>query len=802
MRLPSLVFWAAVVSAGLKMCASSPDSIVDRSSKNLSSVPTDLPQTAESLDLSCNRIHRLHRGDFKNVPLLRALNVSWNGLELIDADAFLDTPRLNRLDLSHNRLMNLSAQQYLLHTGSLVVLSLAWNKFLNMTLGVEFSFLKELENLTLGAKDIRVGDFRNLAELKLQSLTLSLEEEQDYEAGSLMDVHAQSLHILFNKGEIILSHLIADALSLFVDVELKNLTGGYNILTTQLGEVAEIHTARLFLNNIQIDWKDLTECVNAALRTSISHMSSSDAAITKPPFLDTKETETSNMTSFTVREGVVKSFFFVQETMYNFFINLPVKHLTITETSIIHMTCPKKQSPILELDFSYCAMSDSIFSREESQTVVECETLSNLTKLTLRGNNLKNLQLLSKRLKYMISLQQLDISVNFFVYDGSTECLWPQNITVLNISSGGLTDSVFNCLPTGVVILDLQDNQISVVPATILKLKNLASLNLNANRLRDLPTCDNFPGLIEILLKSNSLHSPSLSKMESCPGLKLLDASHNPFTCTCTLRDFISFGIEAENNVGPTGIKLLSWPHGYNCFYPEDVRDSMLKGFWISEVSCNARVLAATILVPAVVLISTVFFLCQHYDVPWYTGMIWRWTRAKHRARRRQVRPEDLIGVEFHAFVSYSQHDADWVKNHLILNLEGPAGGLTICHHERNFVPGKTIVENIISCVEKSRRSVFVLSANFVKSEWCHYELYFASHQRLAMGLDNIVLVLLEPLPQYLIPSKYHQLKAMMNRHTYLEWPQDRGKHRLFWANLRAALQADLPDAADTQTLE
>lgn len=32
-------------------------------------------------------------------------------------------------------------------------------------------------------------------------------------------------------------------------------------------------------------------------------------------------------------------------------------------------------------------------------------------------------------------------------------------------------------------------------------------------------------------------------------------------------------------------------------------------------------------------------------------------------------------------------------------------------------------------------------------------------------------------------------MKAMMGRHTYLEWPQDRGKHRLFWANLRAALQ-------------
>lgn len=42
----------------------------------------------------------------------------------------------------------------------------------------------------------------------------------------------------------------------------------------------------------------------------------------------------------------------------------------------------------------------------------------------------------------------------------------------------------------------------------------------------------------------------------------------------------------------------------------------------------------------------------------------------------------------------------------------------------------------------------------------------------------------------------------MMGRHTYLEWPQDMAKHRLFWANLRAALQADLPDVPVTEIEE
>ena len=803
MRPVTAALLAAAMLMGLQLLSASfPDSFVDLSSKNLSSVPRDLPRTAEFIDLSCNHIQQLHRGDFRDTSFLRILNISWNSLEDIDPETFLDTPLLEDLDLSHNRLSNLSDQRYLLHTENLLVLNLACNRFLTMTLGSEFRSLVKLERLALGAQNISTGDFKNIADVKLRTLTLSLENELGYTAGSLKDVQAQRLQIAFTSYQIMNRFLVADALSLFVEVELMDLTGGYKDLSEQLSERVQILTSHLYLTNISIDWTDLTHYVNVVLRTSITHLSSSDVDIYKLPYIDTYVTPTSMMKSFTTRRAVVKSFFFSQEAVYNFFINMPVESLAILESSIIHMTCPKSQSPILQLDFSYCALSDSIFSRVKGQQWIECETLGNVRNLTLVGNNLKSLQTLSKRVQYMRSLQHLDASLNSLVYDGLGECFWPANITNMTLASNGLTDSVFKCLPKGTETLDLQNNQVSVIPSSILELANLSTLNLNANRVRDLPVCNGFPILNELLLKSNSIHAPSVNKLESCSKLKTLDVSHNPFICTCTLRSFISLGIKSEKRKSQTGIELLSWPLDYYCTYPEAVKHSTLKDISIPEVSCNVGLLAATILCPAVVVIIAVVTLCHHLDGPWYMGMIWQWTRAKHRARMRQVRPEDLVGVEFHAFVSYSQHDADWVQSFLLPNLEGAAGGLRICHHEKDFVPGKTIIENIIACVEKSRRSVFVLSAHFVKSEWCHYELYFATHQRLAWGADSVVLVLLEPLPQYLIPSKYYQLKSMMGRHTYLEWPQDRAKHRLFWANLRAALQDDLPTAPVTELEE
>lgn len=799
MRLLTAVVLAAAMSVGLQLSASSPPSVIDLSSKNLSSVPEDLPRTVESLDLSCNHIQRLHQGDFKITTVLKSLNISWNSLEEIDLGTFIDTPLLEVLDLSHNRLKNLSGQLYLLHTANLQLLNLTWNKFLTMTLGSEFGSLVKLESLGLGAKNISVGDFKMIAVLKLRRLTLSVEDKLVYEGGSLMDVHAQRLQLAFTGESSTVNHdLIEDALSFFVEVELVNLNEGYKELSQQLSERTEIFTSRLYLTNISISWYDLTHYVNAILRTPITQLSVSDVVLHNLPMRDTRVVTTSKMKSFSARRAVVSSFFFSQEAVYNFFINMPVENLAFVQTPIIHMTCPKSRSPILQLDFSNCALSDSIFSRVEGAEILECATLDNLRKLTLVGNNLKNFKLLSQRIQYMRSLQYLDLSENVLFYDGLEECLWPSSITNMILTSNSLTDSVFKCLPTGIKTLELQNNQVSVVSASILKLRKLSSLNLNANRLRDLPVCNDLPLLSRLLLKSNSLHIPSVNKLESCTKLKTLDLSENPFICSCDLRRFIRLGIRTEKDTSRTGIELLGWPKEYYCAYPEADKNTTLNNFWKSEVSCNTGLLAAIILCPAVVFIIVVLKLCHYFDVPWYLGMIRQWTRAKHRARR-QVRPEDLVGVEFHAFVSYSQHDADWVHNCLLPNLEGPAGGLQICHHEKNFVPGKTIIENIITCVEKSRRSVFVLSAHFVKSEWCHYELYFASHQRLVQGSDSVVLVLLEPLPQYLIPSKYYQLKSMMRRHTYLEWPQERAKHRLFWANLRAALQADLPNAPVTE---
>lgn len=157
--------------------------------------------------------------------------------------------------------------------------------------------------------------------------------------------------------------------------------------------------------------------------------------------------------------------------------------------------------------------------------------------------------------------------------------------------------------------------------------------------------------------------------------------------------------------------------------------------------------------------------------------------------RRGSKRANRLLNATFryHAFISYSQHDSVWVDSQLVPALE--SSDLYLCVHERDFEPGKWIVDNIIHCVEDSYKSLFILSKNFVQSEWCNYELFFAQHRAISVNDDSLVFVLLEPIPTDPLPKKFLKLRTLLRQKTYLEWPADERKQRVFWCNLRAILQ-------------
>ncbi|XP_041125702.1 toll-like receptor 2 type-2 isoform X2 [Polyodon spathula] len=140
----------------------------------------------------------------------------------------------------------------------------------------------------------------------------------------------------------------------------------------------------------------------------------------------------------------------------------------------------------------------------------------------------------------------------------------------------------------------------------------------------------------------------------------------------------------------------------------------------------------------------------------------------------------------------WSEHDSTWVKTNLLKQLEESDPPYYVCIHERDFKPGKPIITNIIECISKSYKTIFVLSNHFVSSEWCHYEFFFAHHQVFDEKKDSLILLLLEPIPTNSIPDRFCKLRKLMNKNTYLEWPHDEARQSMFWKRLKAVLNQEV----------
>ncbi|MBN3312109.1 TLR21 protein, partial [Atractosteus spatula] len=142
--------------------------------------------------------------------------------------------------------------------------------------------------------------------------------------------------------------------------------------------------------------------------------------------------------------------------------------------------------------------------------------------------------------------------------------------------------------------------------------------------------------------------------------------------------------------------------------------------------------------------------------------------------------------------IQLGPQDSTWVMNNLLKQLESDDPPYRICIHERDFTPGKAIIANIIDCISKSYKTVFVLSKNFVQSEWCHYEFFLAQHRVFEERRDSLILLLLEPIPANSIPDRFCKLRKMMNKSTYLEWPPDEARQSMFWKRLKAVLNLEV----------
>ncbi len=189
--------------------------------------------------------------------------------------------------------------------------------------------------------------------------------------------------------------------------------------------------------------------------------------------------------------------------------------------------------------------------------------------------------------------------------------------------------------------------------------------------------------------------------------------------CSC---EFVSFFKQDVDLF----IKLRDSRHNYVCDTPFSLRGDAIDSVRLSVFECY-MIPAVSVLCSVIIMaLGLIVITCHKLHVIWYLQMTKAWIQAKRKPAVGLLAEE----LRYDAFVSYSQHDAEWVEEILVPELESAHPPFALCLHKRDFQPGRWIVDNIIDSIEKSHRTLFVLSEHFVTSEWCRYELDF-SHFRI-----------------------------------------------------------------------
>ena len=136
---------------------------------------------------------------------------------------------------------------------------------------------------------------------------------------------------------------------------------------------------------------------------------------------------------------------------------------------------------------------------------------------------------------------------------------------------------------------------------------------------------------------------------------------------------------------------------------------------------------------------------------------------------------------KYDAFIAYSGKDYRWVVHTLRETLE-ERYNYKLFIHDRNFMPGRDITDNITEGLKYSKRMIIIISKHFLDSEWCTFEFRAAHKEEVMRGTNYVIAIVLHDIPRDDIPQ---DLNRYLSSKTYLNVNDN-----WFWRKLTFAMPA------------
>ncbi|XP_031542340.2 toll-like receptor 9 isoform X2 [Vicugna pacos] len=805
---------------------------------NLTEVPRRLPPSLESLLLSYNHIVTLAPEDLANLTALRVLDVGGNcrrcdharnpciecpkGFPKLHPDTFSHLSRLEGLVLKDSSLYRLDTRWFR-GLGSLRVLDLSENfLYTCITKTTAFQGLARLTKLNLSFNYHKKVSFAHLhlassfrGLLSLKELDMhgiffrSLSETTLQPLAHLPKL--QTLHLQMNFiNQAQLSIFEAFPGLLYVDLSDNRISGAMrpaattgkadgrgklrlptrNLAQGPLNTLGSedfmpnckpfSFTLDLSRNNLVTVQPEMFAHLSRLQCLRLSHNSISQAVngsqfvpLTSLRVLDLSHNKLDlyhgrSFTELPRLEALDLSYnsqpFSMQGVGHNlsFVAQLPaLRYLSLAHNGI-HSRVSQQlcSASVRALDFSGNALSQ--MWAEGDLYLHFFQGLRSLVLLDLSQNHLhtllpRNLDNLPKSLRL---LRLRDNKLAFFNW--SSLALLPE-LEALDLAGNQLKALSNGSLPSSTQLrrLDLSGNSISfVAPGFFALAKVLQELNLSANALRTVE-----PSWFGSLVGT----------------LKILDVSANPLHCACGAV-FVDFLLEVQAAVPGLPSRVKCGSPGQlqgRSIFAQDLRLCLDEALSWGCFGLSLLTVALGLAVPMLYhLCGWDLWYCFHLCLAW----------LPRRGQRRGA--DTLLYDAFVVFDKAQSAVADWVYNELRVQLEERRGrrALRLCLEERDWLPGKTLFENLWASIYSSRKTLFVLAHTDRVSGLLRASFLLAQQRLLEDRKDVVVLVILRPDAYR---SRYVRLRQHLCRQSVLLWPQQPSGQGSFWAQLGMALTRD-----------
>ncbi|XP_055926756.1 toll-like receptor Tollo [Argiope bruennichi] len=770
------------------------------------------------LSLSHNDISDVHPDAFRNNSAVMELSLANNKLTAVPT-AVQSFQLLRSLDLSNNRISDIHNASYL-GLENLYSLVLSGNKIGNLTKGV-FEELPSLRILSLANNEIEYvetstfddvtylhalrldsnflpevnGLFSNLHDLMMLNISANRIEWFDYALVPIglqwLDMHDNQIELLGNYFELegVLKLRTLDvSKNHIVEIDSSSLPNGIEIVFLNDNRIKIIHPftfmgkpnltrvdlTRNLLENLEVNAFRLTEVRN---RKPLPEFS-----ISENPYLCDCNMEWIQRIGSLDESRQYPRIVDIEDISCQLTFNRMRTAVKIVHAHSSQFLCRYKNHCFAlchccEFDACDCEMvcpenCTCFYDQSWNTNIVDCSSQNHIsvprripmdvTELYLDGNDIPSL------------------SSHTFIGRKNMRVLYMNNSNVHMINN-----RTFNGLKS-LHTLYLQHNLIVALHGyEFERLVNLRHLYLSYNRINAIgnSTFVHLKSLEVLHLDHNYIVEFQVWNLNQNAKLVDIQLAHNPWACECQFVGDFTIWLQSRAD-------LVHDVYNVNCVYNETstlplvefnmtmctnvsvTSPSYIQSFYVSEFM-PVFIIVASVLVLLIIACVLVFVYRKRMRV---------WFFSKYGVRifstDPRVRNED--NKLFDAFVSYSKKDESFVAQVLAPELEYGNPHYRLCLHYRDLPVSNYLTEAIVEAMESSRRTVLVLSENFIRSEWCRYDLKAAHHEVLRTNKNELIVILIGPLSQHDLDP---DLRLWLKSCTFLRWGD-----RRFWEKLRYAL--------------